>query len=455
MGVYQKRGFWYARLKDGHGKWIHKSLEGVETKTGARALLGELEATYRRQRLGLDPLPSDCTMTLEKACGAMLKSLAGRPSHDTVKTYLRCHVEGSPLGALILPGVTPQVVEAFLDAKAATLKPESLNYLRGCLSRAFNHARRVGLWEGENPIARVKPRHVPRRAPEYLRAEEVPAVLAHAREWRNLFAAAIFTGLRKGELLALRKQDVDIPARRIVVSRSWDRDVPKGGRVEAVPIAEELVAYLEAAIAASPSELVFPGPDGAMYRRDVPLQDALRRALGRADIATEFRHVCRKRGCGREEKAPDKAPRFCEGAPEKSHKKRKMWPKAIVRPIRFHDLRHTTASLLLQAGAPLQAAQRILRHSDPKLTAVTYGHLSHDYLKAEVDRLTFGLMEAPAAHAPEEAEATGTDGVSSPPSSPETESGTEVAGAAEKAERFPPFLVGASGVEPPTSTVSR
>ena len=52
----------------------------------------------------------------------------------------------------------------------------------------------------------------------------------------------------------------------------------------------------------------------------------------------------------------------------------KLWPKALVRPIRFHDLRHTTASLLLMAGASTAAVQRILRHIDPRLTTEVYCH---------------------------------------------------------------------------------
>jgi hypothetical protein len=69
------------------------------------------------------------------------------------------------------------------------------------------------------------------------------------------------------------------------------------------------------------------------------------------------------------------------------------WSEALAEaegpPIRFHDLRHTTASLLLQAGAPLHAVQRILRHRNPRMTANVYGHLSTDYLRAEIDRRRF------------------------------------------------------------------
>jgi hypothetical protein len=57
-----------------------------------------------------------------------------------------------------------------------------------------------------------------------------------------------------------------------------------------------------------------------------------------------------------------------------------------VRPIRFHDLRHTYASTLLMLGARLVSVQKLLGHSDPKITERRYGHLLPDFMKLEVDR---------------------------------------------------------------------
>ncbi|MFN0061336.1 MAG: hypothetical protein ACKVPX_02285 [Myxococcaceae bacterium] len=92
-----------------------------------------------------------------------------------------------------------------------------------------------------------------------------------------------------------------------------------------------------------------------MMRPDVALEGVLRRAMGRAGIVQGWNHVCRKKGCTHKELHADAALRRCP-----SHKA-KLWPKPQVRPIRFHDLRHTTASLLIQAGANPAAVQRILR----------------------------------------------------------------------------------------------
>jgi integrase len=109
---------------------------------------------------------------------------------------------------------------------------------------------------------------VPRRAYATLRAEKVPELLPHVPEdWRGVFAAALYTGMRKGELFGLRKVDVDLPGRSILVGRSYDRDTTKGGHADALPIAAPLVPFLEAAMR-SPGELVFPWPDGRMRTRE-------------------------------------------------------------------------------------------------------------------------------------------------------------------------------------------
>ena len=50
----------------------------------------------------------------------------------------------------------------------------------------------------------------------------------------------------------------------------------------------------------------------------------------------------------------------------------------------------------MMAGANPAAVQRILRHSDPRITTEVYGHLAPNYLWAEIDRLTFGVQPAPA-----------------------------------------------------------
>src|SRR4051812_21608081 len=65
----------------------------------------------------------------------------------------------------------------------------------------------------------------------------------------------------------------------------------------------------------------------------------------------------------------------------------KLWPKALARHLRFHDLRGTTATLLARAGVPLVVAQRMLRHADPRLTANVYARVDLADLRAGIARL--------------------------------------------------------------------
>ena len=76
----------------------------------------------------------------------------------------------------------------------------------------------------------------------------------------------------------------------------------------------------------------------------------------------------------------------------------KLWPRAKSRPLRFHELRHTFGSVLIMSGANLVSVQKLLGHSNPKITAETYAHLAPDYLLAEVNLLRFGVDQlAPVA----------------------------------------------------------
>jgi integrase len=384
--VYLKRGTWYLRVRDAGGRWIAKA-SAARTKTEAKRLAVEMELRHERQRAGLEPPDlEEGGGTVQDLVEWWIRAfMQPESAHQTTISSVRKHIIGSSLAKLTLTEVTPGKIDLFLLGKERTLSPKSVNHLRGYLSRAFNLARRMDKFPRANPVADVPKRKVPKRIPDYLRPHEVSPLLAALRpNWRGLFATAIYTGMRKGELFALRKLDVDFSAGLVTVARSHDRDTTKGGRAEAVPINRELVPYLEKALAVSPSDLVFPAADGEMLKRQTQLEHVLRRAMRRAGLVTGYVHKCRRQGCGHQEPARDANSRRC---PKCNFK---LFPVGTVRKIRFHHLRRTTASLLLMSGAGLAAVQRIMRHQDRRTTTEFYGHLATSYLQTEVDRLSFG-----------------------------------------------------------------
>jgi integrase len=112
---------------------------------------------------------------------------------------------------------------------------------------------------------------------------------------RNLVATALSAGLRKGELLALQKVDVDLPGKAIHVRRSHERDTTKGGHADTVPIVPQLVPFLADAIARSSSELVFPAANGGRRSVHTKTETIVRAGLKRAGIMIEgYDHTCRR-----------------------------------------------------------------------------------------------------------------------------------------------------------------
>jgi integrase len=178
-------------------------------------------------------------------------------------------------------------------------------------------------------VADVERRRVPRKVPATLRADEVPLLLPHVRpDWRNLFAAAIYTGMRKGEPFGLRRQDVDLAADVITVARSYDRETTKGGHADVIPIATPLRPYLVDALDGSPADLVFPAGDCSMRSPEADPQKVLRHALARAGMVIGYGHVCRRfkaRGSGHTERHLDAVERRCPACGMR------LWPKALPR----------------------------------------------------------------------------------------------------------------------------
>src|SRR5437868_8194049 len=92
------------------------------------------------------------------------------------------------------------------------------------------------------------------------------------------------------------------------------------------------------------------------------------------------------------------------GAVHSEARGRRLWPVALHIPIRFHDLRHTFATELLRRGVDSYRVQRLLRHSDVRVTTGTYAHLLVEDLRAAVDAHAPVPLAAPPTRDPKGAE---------------------------------------------------
>ncbi len=238
------------------------------------------------------------------------------------------------------------------------------------------------------------------------------------------------------ELFGLRKADVNLEDGTITVKRSYNSTAPKGGRKGTLPIADPLVPYLAHALSIAKGALVFSAPDGSMRPEATKVERILRNALKRCGLVEGYNHVCRRckpKGLGHSWRYDDAAERRCPRCDMR------LWPKAIPRPIRFHDLRHTTATLLLRAGIDVHRVQRVLRHRDVKTTTGTYAHLLTDDLRQSVNTLPAAL---PPRHAGDMQ--TGEEPEAEGPGSEEIPSRTRPLGLARDTG-FEPVAFGSGG----------
>src|SRR6476620_1074110 len=191
------------------------------------------------------------------------------------ESYTRVHLVPA-FGALELEAITIEVIEEFIAAKRHEGKAVKsiLNYL-GLLHAMFAFAVRRG-WCTRNPVALVeKPRGGRSLDIRFLDVQELEALLAatptddRGTTERVLYLTAAMTGLRRGELLALRWQDIDWDAGVVRVRRNYTRGQfgpPKSRRSSrAVPLAQrvrdELELHHERSRFKAPADLVFPHPE--------------------------------------------------------------------------------------------------------------------------------------------------------------------------------------------------
>jgi len=299
-------------------------------------------------------------VTFADACAEWLRymeqDLDRKPS--TLVEYcssVRAHLLPA-FGSLRLEEVTTEHVEAWKSTLRVSnrTKVKLLTVLNGVFVRA-----RRAYKLGHNPIADVeKPRQRRSLAIEVLSPEEVMALVRAAGSEQDaaIFLTAAYTGLRRGELIALHWRDVDFAGQAVRVRASFaggQLTTPKSGKVRSVPMAPDVAKALarlaERADWTGDDHLVFPGVGGHFLDG---------RALSRRYAAATER--------------------------------------AELRPLRFHDLRHTFGTRMI-GKADIRRVQEWMGHADVQ-TTMKYLHYVPREREAELVAEAFHLepVAAPA-----------------------------------------------------------
>jgi integrase len=305
--VFPYKGRWRFKFKDAAGEW-RKVTSKAHTKAEARSEMHEKELEVERQNLGLAPRAINPERwTVADLMRWWLDTYSRhQAAHESNEGTVRCHILGAAISAKLVEHVRPGDVEQLLQSKEGQVAPGTINHIRQFFVRAFNRARKAGKWHGPNPAEDVDTRRVPEPIVNILAPEEVfPFFAALAPDQRPVFAAAIFTGFRKGELCGVRKDDVALVRRLVMARRSYERPFPKSKRQRVVAIPEEFAPFVAYALRATKGPWLFPDENGAMRNKTWQPEDVARRALKRAGIVTGYTHVCRRKTCRFSEERED------------------------------------------------------------------------------------------------------------------------------------------------------
>jgi integrase len=372
--VYRKKGkdggetgAWYIGYRNESGRSVQLATK-ARTKAEARQLAFDLERKSERVRMGVDAMAPEAILFRVAAARYLSEVASALDSYPMIEGRFRNHLL-PVFGEMALHRVLPADIEAFSNSqKRAGYSEQTRKHLRNHLLAFFSWAiERAGLMTGANPAQRTKAVRVPKKAPKYLELDEIARVLSVVPDrYRGLSAVSLYTGLRKGELFALKVSSVRLEQRTILVGGSHAATTTKGRAERVVPIPEQLVPYLKAELGRVRSEFLFPGLRGGQMPQWTKLHLVVRRALVGAGIVDGWDHRCRRKGCGYVERRADNALGRC---PDCGFA---LWPVAVPRAFAFKDLRSTFATHALDATGDLRFVQRALGHSDPKLTESTY-----------------------------------------------------------------------------------
>lgn len=266
-----------------------------------------------------------------------VRNKSGRPYKPSViRSYeqlLRIYVNPS-VGAIPLGELTSAEVQRMVDDLVKT--GISSSTVRNALMPLRVICRRA-LRRGDmavNPTVGLELPAPGTRSDRVATPEEAANLLAALpEEDRALWATALYAGLRRGELQALQRSDIDLRRRIIRVRRGWDARegeiTPKSlAGVRRVPIPGDLLAILKAHLSRKPRyELVFGSSDDHAFK-DAPVYRA-----------------------------------------------RRVWKTAELEPIGLHQCRHTYATFMIAAGVNVKALQTFMGHSTITVTLDRYGHL--------------------------------------------------------------------------------
>src|ERR1044072_3193679 len=330
-GVYQRKdrdGYWISWI-DAQGKRRYRRTGAQTIAEAKRARAGEIQRVEQAKALGFNPPGEEMFAETAKRFLAHQKARLTRKAFEREDSIINLHLGTFFSGRLA--SVRRVDVQRYVTRRSGEVSAHSVQKELNVLK----HLMRLAVeWEliPFNPAQGVRPPKVPAGRVRYLQPTELRALLVACPEWlRAIVALAVTTGMRRGEILGVRRMDLDLHNNRIMLAQT------KNGTARIVYLNKSARAVMD------PLGLDREGkPTDKLFSGHKP----------------EWVSVAFQRVCGDLE----------------------------ISDFRFHDLRHTAASWLRMSGADIHTVAELLGHRDLRMAA-RYQHLSPAFLGEGVERL--------------------------------------------------------------------
>lgn len=332
MGLYKRDTVWWMSFTH-NGKQIRRSTETEDKKLAIR-IFDKLKGDIAEGKW-FEKLPGEDYTFAE----LMDKYLEEYSSVNKAKSsYIRDismnkHLQ-KQFGKLYLPEITPRMISEYkIKRRQEGASPRTVNYELTVMSHAFNLASKE--WEiiNDNPVRKVAKEKVRNLTERWLSDEEEKKLLSASSDWlRPIIIFAINTGFRESEILDLKWKQIDFSRMEITISEQ------KNKQTDTLPLNNEAVRVLKEkwGVRQKGVEYVFPSQNKTRI---------MKRNLFRA-----FKSAKEKAG---------------------------------IENFRFHDLRHTFATRLVQSGVDIYAVQKLGRWKTMSMVA-RYGHFNTESLRSSI-----------------------------------------------------------------------
>ena len=333
MGLYKRGSVWWMSFSH-NGRQYRRSTETEDKKLAIRIfdkIKGELAEGKWFEKVPVE----------NHTFGELMdKYLQEHSSINKVaKSYVRDRGMAKRLrdffGDILLSQISAKMISEYkIKRRGDGVSPRTINYELGLMSHAFSLAMKEWEWVTDNPVVRVRKERVNNKLERWLTLDEERKLLVASPLWlREIILFAIQTGLRQGEILRLKWSQIDFERKTLLITEQKNRSV------DTLPLSATALHVLKKKAPGNPD------PDALVF------VSKLGKRIDSSVLIRAFHLAERKAGI----------------------------PK-----LRFHDLRHTFATRLIQNGVDLFTVQKLGRWKNTSMV-MRYAHHYPESLRAGIE----------------------------------------------------------------------